>query len=109
MTSALLLIVTIAFSRTQAGNIRQTPDDTLVDGAKRVVGVAVPYDVVPFIVGDVTYDGRISTADIITIVQAVFLAKPIPPPPPEKSDTLVIPVEFNGKPFLFIPNGGIAR
>jgi hypothetical protein len=61
---ALLLAVSLALSRTQAGQVHQLPKDTLIVDGQRTVVVAIPEDVVST-PEDLNYDGRVSWVTFI--------------------------------------------
>jgi hypothetical protein len=105
----LLAAAVLTLAHNSQGTTLQHRKDTLADGSRKVVGVAVPTDafVVP---GDLNYDGRRSTADIILLVRNVFNAMPLPSQAGPTIDTVVIPVMYKDSiPYLFIPTGGVNR
>jgi len=104
MIATLMLAATLTMAHTSSGVTRQQPKDTLDVDGRRFIGVAVPTSV-KFVEGDVNYDGRLATSDIIVLVGKVFRDKPFP----TSGDTLAFQVRKDTTDYLFIPTGGRSR
>jgi hypothetical protein len=53
------------------------PKDTLIMGATRIVGTAVP-SVAAYVHGDMNFDGQVSTSDVMLLIRKVLLGSPLP-------------------------------
>lgn len=81
------------------------PADTLRINDQEIIGVAVPGEI-RFVPGDVNGDGRVATADIITLVRVVLYAQPMP----VAGDTVAIQYIPNDSTiWTFIPTHGRIR
>jgi len=105
---ALLVALSILFSKTNVGVVRQSPVDTLLlDNGARILGVAMPTKSV-IRIGDLNGDGQVSASDILLLVGMVFLKKPAPVITAATDTSNIQVILPNGKLYNFTRTDGKA-